>query len=429
MRNDVQCDVSQLNSDQPNDIYKANVWYGNKKLTIYNIYSPPKETFTFSRTENLFRATVLAGDFNGHSPLWGYTDRNQSGKNVEELCETTNLIRVQDENSKPTLLHKVHGTLHRPDLTLISADLDSYSSEVLEDISSDHRPTLTTLYSTKQRKNTKITRWNFRKANWEKFSKYLEDKLDLEEFGHLGVDSVNEHLCSQILTAANLYIPRGCVKKYKPFWNEKLEESVKKRKATRLQYENDPFPENRTEYRKTSAETKLLTKACKHKKWTDTCEKLDLRQGGNEAWKLLHNMSGDRRPTNPKPFYTDNEELVSDNKKSEHLNKHFASVSKSERKTNLDRGLKKNLKEEERNSKYPIPKIFQDDFTLQELEKSMRLLKKKKSPGPDLIHNEMLINLGPKGKKALLILYNKTLAEGKIPKSWKTAIITPILKK
>ena len=78
--------------------------------------------------------------------------------------------------------------------------------------------------------------------------------------------------------------------------------------------------------------------------FSETCKNLDLRQGGNKAWKLLHNMSGDRRPTNSKPFIdSDNEELVSDKKKSEYLNKHFAAVSKSERKCTLDRGLK-NLK-------------------------------------------------------------------------------------
>ena len=141
-------------------------------------------------------------------------------------------------------------------------------------------------------------------------------------------------------------------------------------------------------------------------------------------------MSGDRRLTNSKPFTdTDNEELISDKKKSEHLNKHFAAVSKSERKCTLDRGLKKNLKDEERNNQNPTPSIFQENFTMTELEKAMRLLKKNKSPGPDQIHNEMLSNLGTTGKKALLILYNKTWTSRKIPKSWKIATITPILKK
>ena len=266
VRNDVQCDVSPHLADSPNDIIRATVWYENKKYTIFNVYSPPKETFTFSFTENNFKSTVIAGDFNGHSPLWGYTDQNQSGRNVEELCETTNLIRIQDQNSTATLLHKAHGTLHRPDLTLISADLDSYTSKVLKDIASDHRPTLTTLHTSRQRTRTRRTRWNFRKADWKKFNSTLDKELDLAEFGKLDEDSANDKLCTTILKAAQLSIPRGSVKKYKPFWNQELEEAVEKRNSARNTYESNPTAENRTEYKKTTAETKLLTKASKQKK-------------------------------------------------------------------------------------------------------------------------------------------------------------------
>ena len=53
--------------------------------------------------------------------------KTHQGK-TEDICESTNLIRVQDQNSTPTLNLKAHGTLHRPDLTLISADLDNYTS-------------------------------------------------------------------------------------------------------------------------------------------------------------------------------------------------------------------------------------------------------------------------------------------------------------
>ena len=172
-----------------------------------------------------------------------------------------------------------------------------------------------------------------------------------------------------------------------------------------------------------------MTKASKLKKWSETCEGLDLRQGGNKAWKLLHNMSGDKRPTNAKPFQTESEALGSDGKKAEHMNKHFATVTKASRKTNLDRGLKQTLKEEEKKSLDMLPSVFQDELTMPELDKAMRLLKKNKSPGPDHIHNEMLMNLGNKGKEALLMLLNKTWKSGSIPKSWKIATVTPVLKK
>ena len=106
VRKDLQCNTTQHTVDSPNDILSSTVWYGDKKFQLYNVYSPPKETFTFSCSTTLFKSTILAGDFNGHSPLWGYQDRNRTGANIEDLCQSTNLIRMQDENSTPTLLHK-----------------------------------------------------------------------------------------------------------------------------------------------------------------------------------------------------------------------------------------------------------------------------------------------------------------------------------
>ena len=41
----------------------------------------------------------------------------------------------------------------------------------------------------------------------------------------------------------------------------------------------------------------------------------------------------------------------------------------------------------------------------------------------------MLVHLGPIGKKTVLCLINLTLQTGELPRAWKNAIITPILKK
>ena len=59
----------------------------------------------------------------------------------------------------------------------------------------------------------------------------------------------------------------------------------------------------------------------------------------------------------------------------------------------------------------------------------MKKLKSRKSPGPDGITNEMLRNLGTVSKQVLLVLFNKTWREGKLPTAWRTAHIKPILKK
>ena len=175
-----------------------------------------------------YRKTVIAGDLNGHSPLWGYSDHNNTGRKIEEICQSSNLELLQDEDSTKTLLHRRHGTLHRPDLTLVSADLYNHcSEEVLEDISSDHRPILTKINLVKQKQRKRRTRWNFKKANWDLFKETAENTITLENLNQKSIDTLNDELTTAILGAANKSIPRGCRNHYKPFWNQQLEEATR----------------------------------------------------------------------------------------------------------------------------------------------------------------------------------------------------------
>ena len=68
-------------------------------------------------------------------------------------------------------------------------------------------------------------------------------------------------------------------------------------------------------------------------------------------------------------------------------------------------------------------------FTLEEFEQGLKALQLKKSPGPDKITNEMLLNLGPRTKKKLLQLYNESWKTGNVPQVWKDATMIPVHKK
>ena len=132
--------MEQIETDHPTDIHKITLWYNGSKYTIYNIYNPPWNNFLFETlSEPIYQKTIIAGDLNGHSPEWGYSDLNPTGKAVEELCESTNLTLLQDQNSTPTLLFKVNKKTYRPDLTILSSDLlNRHSIKVLDAVDSDH---------------------------------------------------------------------------------------------------------------------------------------------------------------------------------------------------------------------------------------------------------------------------------------------------
>ena len=147
IRNDIIAECEHLKQGDSTDVQKTTAWYEGKRYTIYNIYSPPPSTCKIDDLEDsIYTNTIVAGDFNGHSPQWGYSDTNPTGQYLEELHHNTNLSIVQNTKSPPTLLHKAHKTLSRPDLTIISADLEPLCKvQVCSDLGSDHKPIMTTL--------------------------------------------------------------------------------------------------------------------------------------------------------------------------------------------------------------------------------------------------------------------------------------------
>ena len=72
---------------------------------------------------------------------------------------------------------------------------------------------------------------------------------------------------------------------------------------------------------------------------------------------------------------------------------------------------------------------FEKDFTLQELNMTTRIAAARKAPGPDNVCNEMLSHMGHSAKNKLLLFINRTWKDGQLPTSWRTARVTPVLKK
>ena len=123
-----------------------------------------------------------------------------------------------------------------------------------------------------------------------------------------------------------------------------------------------------------------------------------------------------------------NSTIVEDQKKAEKFNKHFAAISKASHLTDADKTKIADLKNKEK-APSANQETFEVEFTLFEFNKALKKPKKRKAAGQDKVHNEMLLNLGVTGRRAILRLINRSWSSGSTPKVWKNAIITPILKK
>ena len=201
------------------DVQDIDVWIGKEHISIRHIYCPPNSNTKVPLQETTYKKTIIAGDFNAHTPSLGYPDYNKRGKDIEEIQNSTNLILKQDKESEPTLCHKRYRTCHRPDLTFASADIyDRATMRVLDDVGSDHKPILTTLNTCKPKPiKTRKTFWNFRKANWKKYAMDTDTSFMNIDVQKKSVDKVCTEICQVIANAVNRNVPKGNHKKYRPF--------------------------------------------------------------------------------------------------------------------------------------------------------------------------------------------------------------------
>ena len=73
--------------------------------------------------------------------------------------------------------------------------------------------------------------------------------------------------------------------------------------------------------------------------------------------------------------------------------------------------------------------VMNSPLSYEELNSALSNLKLKKSPGPDAITNEKIINLKQPALHKLLDIFKKNWQEGTLPQIWREATMIPIHKK
>ncbi|XP_035229941.1 uncharacterized protein LOC118201889 [Stegodyphus dumicola] len=158
------------------DIWKCGVHF--KILAI--LYSPPCNHPDFSYVNHL-KHSIFLGDFNAHSPMWGYSDTNEAGRSVQDLLRSTAFKLIYDKKDPHTYLHYT-GKCTIPDLLMVTDDLYNLTKHsVLKDPGSRHRQVLAEVKIPKLDwipfSPSKVS-WNFKKANWPLFTELMEHGLN-----------------------------------------------------------------------------------------------------------------------------------------------------------------------------------------------------------------------------------------------------------
>lgn len=310
------CIVKEMDTSDKIEITKTEIWKNNEHYKIYSIYNPPNNKPDLT-TINIEPKTIIIGDFNAHSQIWGYSTRDGPGKIMEEFINSNTIELVYKSSDIPTFLH-YNGSLTNPYLLLVSSDITTNTERyVKEDPGSGHRMIVAKITPTKMKHKTKNTirsTWNFKKAKWNKYREHLDNNINKISIStYKSPDAMNKDIIKIILEVAKKFIPRGKVPKYKSFWNKKLSNLKNERNKARRVAEMKKTRDAVIDWRRKAAIMKKEVNTAKMMAFNNFIETMDYRKDGPKAYSFIAN-NYKKKSNEMKPFIH-NGKTITDGKK------------------------------------------------------------------------------------------------------------------
>ena len=401
-----------------------------EQLLITNCYSPPTARLDLHTIHLSQENHLIMGDFNGHSPSWGYSSFDNRGEMIEDWLIDNQLILINTPEDKASYYSRAWKTTSTPDLAMATEDIQKLTTRVVNDQlgGSDHVPI--TLHIADKKTDNEYQRkhasWNFKLADWQKFQQHAEElgNLNLSE----DMNSNVKQLTESILSAARKSIPRGFRKDYKPFWSKSLDTLHKQLSEARATMERHPTAENTTRYNNVKNEFNKTKLQETRNSWKEKTASLSLEKDTGKLWKITKLLNEDATNKHKTTVLIENETPLMGKKAANLLAKGFEAESTLQVPPERRREVQAEMKEKLRRT-YTHTPAMDSDLTIAELNDAIKRLKPKRSPGKDGVCNEMIKKLGPSAREKLLQLYNLSWKTGVFPSAWKEAIIVPIPKK
>lgn len=154
------------------------------RLTMCNIHLPPSDRVDRNHLQDLLtqlpRPLMFLGDLDARSTLWNSNTTNTSGRIIEDILDTNDLIPL-NVNSATHLFPRT-GTFSNIDVSSCSPDIFTrFIWNVKQDpYNSDHFPIEISIQTLPQLFDSPV-RFNAKKANWTKYQQCVIGHLNLTD--------------------------------------------------------------------------------------------------------------------------------------------------------------------------------------------------------------------------------------------------------
>lgn len=414
------------------EFISTKIFLQGEELLITNCYSPSTSRLDLNTIQLAEKQHLIVGDFNGHSPAWGYNDTDTRGDQIQDWMIDNQLILLNKPDDKPSFYSRAKKTTSTPDLAVATEDIEKRTTRNVGNQlgGSDHLPI--TLHvadvSTVSEHHRKRASWNFKRANWGKYQLHAEDlfhNIDLTEDINRNVKLIT----NTILTAAKKSIPRGFRKDYKPYWSKRMADLHHQLSKARERMEQSPSPETTMEHNKLKDEFNTTKIKELQESWEEKTSSLSLDSDTNKLWRLVKTLNEDITTIPASTVLEENGAYHTGKRAANLLAQTFETESTIKVPQQRRKEVESQLQILLRQQKDLHPPSMTADFGMAELNDAISRLKLKKAPGKDGVCNELIKHLGPTARKKLLELFNQSWHTGVFPTAWKEAIIIPILKK
>ena len=209
-----------------------------------------------------------------------------------------------------------------------------------------------------------------------------------------------------------------------PYWNEDLNNKHNELTTARNLADVAPSIENNTALKQANSKFIKTRNEARRCSWKKKTARLNMETDSNKLWRLTKQLN-DEENRHAKITLLQDRKMVQGKQAANMI----ADTYKEASYIPVELHKQKYVRTEQRKitESDDVSTVMNSPLSYEELPSALLILKLKKSPGPDAITNEMIVNLWQPALHKLLVIFNKTWQEG--TQIWREATMIPTHKK